>query len=46
VLSVGDDVQVMKTGDKVGRLVVGAIGIDAVDVTDPASGRIFKISLQ
>ena len=46
VLSAGDDVQVVKTGDTYGKFLVRTIGADAVELTDPAAGSTFKISLQ
>ena len=46
VLAAGDDVHVVKTGDTYGTFVVLAIGADGVELTDPAAGSTFKISLQ
>ena len=46
VLALGDDVQIVKSGDSISKLVVRSIGADGVDLVDPVSGALFKISLQ
>lgn len=45
VLSVGEDVQIVKTGDSVSKLVVQSIGSDAIELADPVSGATFRILL-
>jgi len=46
VLTVGDDVQILKVGDMVLKLVIKSIGTDVVELTEPATGRTFRLSLQ
>ena len=46
VLSLGDDVVVAKTGEKVGDYSVKTIGIDVVELIEAGTARTFKISLQ
>ena len=46
VLAMGDDLQMIKVGETVSRLVIRNIGADVVELADPASGTIFRISLQ
>jgi hypothetical protein len=46
VLTVGDDVQILKVGDTVLKLVIKSIGTDVVELTEPATGRTFRLSLQ
>jgi outer membrane murein-binding lipoprotein Lpp len=45
VLSVGEDVQIVKMGDSVSKLVVQNIGVDVIELADPVSGAIFRILL-
>ena len=46
VLSAGDDLRMMKTGDVVSHLVIRSISADLVELADPVSGAVFRISLQ
>ena len=46
VLANGDDVVVVKAGESLGTFTVRTIGVDTVELADPATGRTFKISLQ
>ena len=45
VLMVGDDIQMLKVGDTISRLVIRGIGTDVVDLEDPITGRWFRLSL-
>ena len=45
VLSVGDDVQIVRAGDSISKLVVQSIGVDVIELADPVSGSTFKILL-
>jgi outer membrane murein-binding lipoprotein Lpp len=45
VLSVGEDIQIVKTGDSLSKLVVQSIGVDAIELADPVSGATFRILL-
>ena len=45
VLSLGDDIQIVKPGDAYANFSVHSVGIDVVEITD-ANGKTFKISLQ
>jgi len=46
ILTVGEDVQMLKIGDTVSKLVIRGIGTDVVDLEDPITGRWFRLSLQ
>ena len=46
VLAVGDDLQVLKAGDTIAKLVIRSVGADAVELADPVSGKTFRILLQ
>lgn len=45
VVSAGAGVKVAGVGDRVGAFVVRAIGTDAADLVDPATGAAFRISI-
>ena len=45
VFSIGDDLQVVKAGDAIGKFVVQKIGADAVELVD-TSGATFRIPLR
>ena len=44
--SVGDDVQVVKPGDTIGKFTVRSIGTDAVEVVEISTGASFRITLR
>lgn len=46
VLTVGEDVQILKVGDTVSKLEIRSIGTDIVELADPITGRTFRLSLQ
>ena len=46
VLSVGDDLQIVKAGETYQKFSIRTIGIDVVEIVEPESGKTFKISLQ
>jgi hypothetical protein len=46
VLALGEDFQVVKSGETFSKFVVRSVGIDVVELSDPASGSIVTISLQ
>jgi hypothetical protein len=46
VLTVGDDVQILKAGDAVLKFVIKSIGTDIVELVDPTTGSTFRLSLQ
>lgn len=46
VLSVGDDLQMVKTGETYQNFSIRSVGIDGVEIVEPESGKTFKISLQ
>lgn len=46
VLSVGDDVQIVKPGDVVSRFVVRSIAADAIELVDPVSKTTFRVVLR
>ena len=46
VLASGDDLQLVKAGETYSKFLVRSISIDSLELTDPATGAAFKISLQ
>jgi hypothetical protein len=46
VLALGDELQIVKTGETFLKFLVRSIGADALELTDPATGSTFKLSLQ
>jgi len=44
--SLGEDLQIVRLGDVVGRLVVKSIGVDVVELVDPATSAVYRVSLQ
>jgi hypothetical protein len=46
VVSVGDDVQMLRIGQSVGKFIVRSIGEDAVELVDQLTGATFRISLR
>jgi hypothetical protein len=46
ILALGETVEPVKTGDRFLNFRLERIGADAVDLSDPATGRTFQISLQ
>jgi hypothetical protein len=46
VLALGDDLQIVKAGETYSKFLVGSIGADAVELSDPLTGSTFKLSLQ
>jgi hypothetical protein len=45
VLTVGDDVQILKSGDSVLKFVIKSIGADVVELVDSATGATFRLLL-
>ena len=43
VFAMGDDVQIVKPGEKVGALVLRSVGLDTVTVVDPATGTTYRV---
>jgi len=46
ILTVGDDVQILKAGDTVLKFVIKSIGADIVELVDSSTGSTFRLSLQ
>jgi hypothetical protein len=46
VLAVGDDVQMLRIGESIGKLTVRSIGEDTVELVDQSTGATFRISLR
>ena len=46
VLAAGDDLQLVRAGETYSKFLVSFVGTDAVELTDPATGSTFRISLQ
>jgi hypothetical protein len=46
VLAMGDDLQIVKAGDTYAKFLVRSIAADAVELSDPSTGEMFKLGLQ
>ena len=46
VLSVGEDLQIVRAGETYQKFSIRSVGIDVVEIVEPESGKTFKISLQ
>jgi hypothetical protein len=46
VFSVGDEMQIVKPGDTIGKFVVRSIGTDVAEVVEISSGATFRIALR
>lgn len=46
VFSVGDNVQVVKTGDTIGAFAIRSITADVVELVDPSTGAVHRMTLR